>query len=79
MNTLPNESDTHRKLWVEQDANARTMSYFESSMTETQFENFTTGVYSNSQYYDNRYIRWWYLLAPDPFFITYYNVNNNPR
>ena len=69
--------NSHQDIWLEQDANARTVDYFRNSMTATQMNNFTNKFEPHN--YDNRYLRWWYLLAPDPLFITYYNVNNNPR
>lgn len=70
------DATNHKSLWVEQDANARTMSYFEDRMSTNEIKDFS---YINQKYYDDRYFRWWYLLMPSPLFINSYNTYNNPN
>ena len=85
MDAWRNEGDVHNKLWVERDANARSLSYFTGRQgfeyNGTNYRTFVSSVdgMDNIRFYDNKLFRWWYLFYCDPIFNTYYNVNNNPR
>jgi hypothetical protein len=81
---ISNSSSVHDKLWVERDANARALNIFEGRQGfESGSVNYADFIRScgidNIRYYDNRFLKWWYIVHPDPVFDTYYNVNNNPR
>jgi hypothetical protein len=80
---LVNSYDVHNKLWVERDANARALNVFEGrsgfEIGSSNYVNFTKEFDGNIMFYDNRFLKWWYIIHPDPVFDTYYNVNNNPR
>ena len=89
MDALFHSPETHDKLWVERDANARALQYFEGRKSfETNSTNYsdfiesTGGDWSNREnigFYDDRFIRWWYFLFPDPIYGTLNNIYFNPR
>lgn len=55
-------TSSHDEIWLEQDANARTMGYFGDRLSTIQRANFDL-AHPNQRYYDSRFLRNW--LSPD--------------